>query len=347
MASSALPDLDTLVAAIPGENPAGDPSVYGYELRDRFQELRREESPEDFDDATRPARLKKAQWDEMVELGLATLTDRCKDLRVVCHLLEGLAHTHGFDGIRFGLQLLRRLVDECWERILPPIDDGDLDSRASPLANMLDDPERGIRFPNTVRTIPFMGSVEDGYGLQAWNQLRASSVPAEQEAAAKVLAATTPDRLQATAALLEQSLAELRQLVTLLNAKIGPDAPGLVHLGTALTDCQRMVQAELSRIAPLAGDAPAAAADSGADTGAKGTSSRAITSRKEAYEQLRRAADLLQQIEPHSPIPYLVHRAVELGQLPFPQLIERLIRDNAVLTELKREMGIGDSSSTS
>jgi hypothetical protein len=51
---------------------------------------------------------------------------------------------------------------------------------------------------------------------------------------------------------------------------------------------------------------------------------------------------MLQQIEPHSPIPYLVKRAVELGALPFPRLIQQLIRDGNVLTELKREMGIKD-----
>ena len=33
-------------------------------------------------------------------------------------------------------------------------------------------------------------------------------------------------------------------------------------------------------------------------------------------------------------------RAVQLGRLPFPQLMERLIRDGNVLEELGRELGL-------
>jgi type VI secretion system protein ImpA len=58
------------------------------------------------------------------------------------------------------------------------------------------------------------------------------------------------------------------------------------------------------------------------------------------YQQLAEAAARLQQLEPHSPIPYLVQRAVELGALPFPELIRALIREPNVLSELNRELGI-------
>jgi type VI secretion system protein ImpA len=63
-------------------------------------------------------------------------------------------------------------------------------------------------------------------------------------------------------------------------------------------------------------------------------------SREQAYRQLAQAAALLRQLEPHSPIPYLIQRAVELGSMPFPQLIRALIREQNVLSELNRELGI-------
>jgi len=67
---------------------------------------------------------------------------------------------------------------------------------------------------------------------------------------------------------------------------------------------------------------------------------RPAVSRADAYRQLAQAAALLRQLEPHSPIPYLIQRAVELGSMPFPQLIRALIREQNVLTELNRELGI-------
>jgi len=62
------------------------------------------------------------------------------------------------------------------------------------------------------------------------------------------------------------------------------------------------------------------------------------------YRQLSEAAALLQRLEPQSPIPYLINRAVELGSLPFPELMKQLIRNNEVLGEMNRELGIKEPS---
>src|SRR5262249_31443938 len=67
------------------------------------------------------------------------------------------------------------------------------------------------------------------------------------------------------------------------------------------------------------------------------------TTRAEAYRQLAQAAATLRELEPHSPIPYLAQRAVELGALPFPLLIKEWIRDPTILTEVNRELGIKET----
>ena len=43
-----------------------------------------------------------------------------------------------------------------------------------------------------------------------------------------------------------------------------------------------------------------------------------VDSRAQVYQQLAQAAAMLQRLEPHSPIPYLINRAVELGACPSP-----------------------------
>src|SRR5205807_1488721 len=87
-----------------------------------------------------------------------------------------------------------------------------------------------------------------------------------------------------------------------------------------------------------AGEAPRAAA---------APNGQALRSRDDAYRQLREAAAVLQKLEPHSPIPYLIQRAVALGSLPFPQLIRALIREPNVLAELTREFGIPEETPAS
>ena len=61
--------------------------------------------------------------------------------------------------------------------------------------------------------------------------------------------------------------------------------------------------------------------------------------REAAYDQLKRVAEMLERMEPHSPVPYLIRRAVELRAIKFPELVEELTKDANVLAFLKREIG--------
>ncbi len=55
---------------------------------------------------------------------------------------------------------------------------------------------------------------------------------------------------------------------------------------------------------------------------------------------MAQSADILAAIEPHSPVPYLVRRAVQLGRLPFPELIQAFVREQNVIEGMFRELGI-------
>ena len=46
--------------------------------------------------------------------------------------------------------------------------------------------------------------------------------------------------------------------------------------------------------------------------------------RQEAYAALKVIANYLQAVDPHNPAPYLVHRAIELGNMPFPQMMQEI-----------------------
>src|SRR5262249_7559863 len=153
----------------------------------------------------------------------------------------------------------------------------------------------------------------------------------------KAIHTTAPERCQAQVEELTQSTQELNQLTKALAAKMGADAPGLIGVRQALEDCQKLVQHIAGIRGPVvAGKADAPAGQSAPASGA--TSSGVVSSRQEAYRQLELAAAALKQIEPHSPIPYLIQRAVELGRLPFPEMIKALVRDAKVLEELNREL---------
>ena len=352
-AEATLLDIANLLEPIPGDDPAGDERAYAHGLRDQLTELRREERAEDFDDATRPVELKHADWKGVVRTASEALTNSTKDLRVICHLIEAATKLHGFAGLHEGLILLRQTIDQCWDRLNPRIDDGDLDSRAAPLANMLDDSHRGICFPLTVQMIPLIKSGNKSYGLIEWNRAKGQRDAQTEEELARAIVQTPTTDLEAIARAIDGCEEELGLLLPLLDEKLEADSPALTNLREAVRQCGQLVKEGFLQGARSDADAQPEDAGDGNSAGTAGSTvnrtsatgtDQAILTRSEAYNQLKRAAETLEKLEPHSPIPYLVKRAVQLGRLPFPKLIEKLIRDGNVLDELGREFGLNGTT---
>src|SRR5205823_6849755 len=146
MASPPLLSFDELLEPIPGDNPAGE-SV-PFTMRQQLEELRKEINPNDFaeDDPRRPTEYKRADWPAIISLAQDILKNTSKDLLVAARLTEALTRDSGFSGLRDGMHLLRLLVEQCWDRLNPSIEDGDLEVRAGPF-HWIDDADKGARFP--------------------------------------------------------------------------------------------------------------------------------------------------------------------------------------------------------
>jgi type VI secretion system protein ImpA len=336
MASASLLDFNVLVAPISAEAPAGVPLPF--EIRETLTLARVEDNADDFEqgDPMRPTTFKKADWPAVAKLAQDTLTKTSKDLLVAARLMEAMVKMHGFEGLRDSLHLMRSLVEDCWDRLYPTIEDGDVEVRAGPF-NWLDDAFKGARFPHALRTTPLVLYEGKGYSYVDWRPTKEGRPPAQRASFDKAAATVPLENLQALSETMTESLSEMSRLGVALNDKMGQHAPGMTGLREALEECHNLVRQILAR------RRPAAAAESHMLTGASAPSesgARTMTTRDDAYRQLAQAAEVLRQLEPHSPIPYLVRRAVELGSLSFPELIQALIREPNAITELKRELGI-------
>ena len=346
MTAEPLLDLDALLAPIPGDDPAG--SSVPFPTRERLEEDRKEVSPDDYaaDDPRRPDQPKKADWVAIARLARETLMATSKDLMVAARLVEAITWTGGFVGLRDGLSLLKRMVDEAWDRIRPPIEDAsDLEVRAAPFF-WLDDADRGALFPNTVRSRPILAAGPAPYSWQDWRRGQDGRGSVTLETFEKAIQATPREAIQSTFDTLVEALAVLDSLTPILTTRLGGDAPGLLSLRKAIVDCYDLARQILARKGPASAEAFEADEVATDDPGEResgsatpGKAGRAAT-RDQVYRQLADAAETLQRIEPHSPIPYLLRRAVELGSMPFPLLMRELIRNPDVLGEMDRELGI-------
>jgi type VI secretion system protein ImpA len=69
-----------------------------------------------------------------------------------------------------------------------------------------------------------------------------------------------------------------------------------------------------------------------------------IQSRADAYSRLAEISEFLRKLEPHSPVPYLLQRAIAWGGLNFSELLPELLRDQAALQEVSDLLRLSGSS---
>lgn len=319
-------------------------------LRKKMDDARKEVNPDSFapDDPRRPEQAIMPDWPAIQRMTEEALCSTSKDLMLAARLTESLTKQAGYGGMRDGFRLLRRMVDECWDRVHPIIEDNDLEPRASAF-NWLADPDRGAFFPVSVRNVPIVHNEGAGYGWQHWRDLQEGKGKIQKEDFDKAVAAATRETCQTSVEDLASCLDEVNQLELLLDGKLAEIAPSLGEIRKALTDVQALAQEILVRKGPAPSQASAeeAAADEVVADGASPRSSataaaprRGVT-REEVYARLAEASAQLIKMEPHSPVAYMIQRAVKLGQMQLPDLMKVLIQDQEVLKQLNRDLDLG------
>lgn len=67
--------------------------------------------------------------------------------------------------------------------------------------------------------------------------------------------------------------------------------------------------------------------------------------RHQAISSLQHISQFFKQSEPHSPIPYLLDRAVRWSNLTLPELIEEMVSDGNSRSEISKLTGIQTTQS--
>lgn len=365
MASAAQIEIDGLLEPISGDEAAGN--AVPFNVRRQLDEHRKEVLLESFaaDDPMRPEQSKNADWQAIIDLAQETLKETSKDMLVAARLTEALAKEHGLGGLRDGLTLMRRLIEECWDRVHPSIEDGDVEVRAAAF-NWLDDADRGARFPNSVRRIGFIPGDERKFSRQDWRDVMDGKGSITREAIEAGTNAMSREDAQIVVDDINEAMAEVDKIVEVTTEKMADLAPGLSEVRSALRDCLQLAEQILQKKGPaptdepMDGDLAASLDDASADEGSsidgddlgtepsngEGPSGgvarpRRANSRAEIYSQLENVSNRLLEIDPHSPISYLVQRAVKLSRLTLPQLLKALIRNNEALDDLNRDLDLG------
>lgn len=348
-ASPDVIDIEGLLSPIAGDNPAGE-SVQYTPVYDHIKEARRAEDSLSQGDWQRE--VKVSDWDEVIRLSTDALTNQTKDLQICAWLAEALVRTHGFRGLRDSLILARELQARFWDQLYPEMEEGDLEARANAIALLDRQTAAAIREAPVTRS--------PAYSFLQWEMVKGDGAAASPEGAAPSPDGEPPVTLDSfqkargssRRAFYEELLVVVNECWSafesvdrMMDEKFGRQTPGLGELKASLDKIRDWVDktTKEKRLEEPDGSG-AGIGEEGGGAGGSGAVAGAVSGRQDALRRLADVAEYFRRTEPHSPVSYLVQRAIAWGQMPLEAWLGDVIKDGALLESLRETLGIKGSA---
>ncbi len=359
-------ELELLLTPITEDQPCGPASRYD-PIFTEIRLARQEDDPSlPMGQWERP--LKRADWVLIESRCKDMLIHRSKDLQIAAWLLEAWTRQHGFEGLYRGLSLIDRLLRQYWLPLHPVLEDADdCDARVAPLEWLNESLSMTLRVHVPLLTL--VGYKPSRVALADWERMTAKeltgqghveekaadlsdAVPTREDAATYALQYLSQD-VALKVELVQGCIACLSSLLSFVDAQLGMQSPNLSKIKGTLAAIERvLVQLIPERKEPqMTPDRPNSIQQipqQGDDNRAAGVDQASMPAvplsgwknRHEAYATLGAIADYLSQVEPHSPTPYLLRRAVNWGRMPLPELMAEIIREEGDLNRLMNVLGL-------
>lgn len=359
-------DVDGLLQPIAGENPSGESLRYAG-VYDEIAEARRADDTLNRGDWQE--QLKVADFRKVIELATSSLASRSKDLQIGAWLSEALIKQHGFVGLRDSMKLLSGLQDQFWDTLHPEIDEGDMSGRANAVAWF--DTQASL----SIMGVPFTGG--GGYSMLDWEdsktfdfpeniemletaeQVHINELKAQAEAQRrttgdmwrKAISATRRAEMEVINHVVEECWTEFNNLNRVIEEKYDRNQmPGLSGFRKSLDNVHTQIKKlleekrveEPDEVEEAEGEA-GVNEDGTPKAGVAGVTGP-IQNRSDALKRLAQIADFFQKTEPHSPISYIVTRAVKWGNMPLELWLQDVIKDETVLFNLRQTLGFNTNN---
>jgi type VI secretion system protein ImpA len=328
-------DIDDLLREVSPDTPCGEDLEYD----SAFGELERSaqgKAEQQIGDSIIEA--EEPDWREVQKLSLA-LFSRTKDIRVAVYLTRASLKISGYLGLRDGLTLLERLLQQYWDGVYPELDaddNNDPTMRINALVTLCD--EQMMLQP--LRQSPLVSSRMMGrFGLRdlaiAAGHLQPAD-PSETVDMAAINAAfmdADPEELQITVDAVNQSIEAINHIETFITEQVGvANAASFADLLSVLKEANQALSEQLAKrgIGTQEESEPAEGEGDTTDSAAPKKSaalSGEINSREDVIRALNKIQDYYSKYEPTSPLPLLMERSKKLVNMSFMEIIQNMAPD--------------------
>lgn len=343
----AIVEIEHLIEPISDDAPAGtDQSATPQYLQ--IIDAMREDDPTIAREQWEQPRT--ADWAKVQQLCEELLETKTKDLQVAIWYCQALLHNYGIEGLNDGILITGILCQNYWEWLYPVLEEPNLLYRRTNLLtkffNKLDEHLRSLKLtkPTDPELKPYtwgdyldashIDRLEDQEKRRAIEQGRATT-----EMFSASLRSTADDSIVQLAGAVTQAQSLLNELESIVQQhceELRPlldDATDADFSLSAGKEALNLLGQFVQRVCTERGIGSKGESgdevspeEAGEITVGTGGGVSALGNREDAYRALERIADFLGKIEPHSPVPYLLRRAIKWGANDCSRAAARALR---------------------
>lgn len=288
-------------------------------------------------------------WRKVAALAPKLLQEESKDLEVACWYTEAMVRKQSFHGLRDSFLIIHGLIEKFWDNLYPMPDEDGIETRVSAMSGLNGEGAEGVLIAPIRRVKITEGSSSGPYGYWEYQQaLDLQKVTDEKTKAskAKTLGFSLSDIEKAVNESGQQFFVDMRDDIkeaieiyrktgALLDEHCGiHEAPPIKNITTVLEACVGAINHLAKHKFPVEVAEPEseqveenAEQENGTPTVTQ-VQRGPVQTREAAFKQLTEIAEFFRKTEPHSPVSYVLEKAVKWGNMPLNELIQELIIDN-------------------
>jgi len=339
-------DIDRLLVPITDENPVGldlridqKPDSIYQRIKQARMSARAAERSNMYDSNNNEA---IDHWRNISVLAPEIISKYSKDLEISSWYIEAVVRLHGFNGLKNCFKLTRTLIENYWKDLYPLPDEDGMLIRVAPLAGLNGEGAEGVLMA-PIRNIKITQGDSPGpfsfwQYQQALDAHKISNDDARSDSSER-LGYSLTDIEHAVSITSEDFYIELRDDITECISEYknisnildelceSHESPPTSNMISVLEQCLGAVNHLGKNKFPVI--AMKSIEENSNTEGLKhkvynGT----VVSREEAFQQLHVISEFFKRTEPHSPISYILAKAVKWGNMPLNELIGELIPDS-------------------
>ncbi len=352
MASPDIIDIESLLEPINEESPSGSDPREDSSANSTYQNIKLERNQaraaerQSIDGFSQEA---YNHWIKITELAPTLLANEAKDLEVASWYTEAMVRVYGFSGLKNAFTIIQGLIENFWEQLHPMPDEFGIETRVSCLSGLNGEGSEGVLIAPIRKVFLTQGYAPAPFSLWQYLQaLEAQKTPDENAKQQKIqsMGFSLDDIEKAVDESSEAFFVNIRddlQLCVSIYKEIGTkldelcgihEAPPIRSIVEILEECLGAVN-HLGRFKFPATESQDETEEdvSMEPQGESGGGQMVkvvkgpVANREDAFKQIQEIATYFRKTEPHSPVSYILEKAVKWGNMPLGDLIGELITD--------------------